>query len=330
MDEAEPRVIVLHGEDEFGISQHISGLVANSGEPALSSLNLIQLDGRRVSLEELSNAVATMPMFSAQKIVVVENVHTLMLDEIGKETVLRLLDHLPQETLVVLVEHQNLRHDQALIKWAKKKQGVEVTPFPLKRGKEMSNWILQRAKDLGGEISPDGAYNLAGLVGVDARMAEQELLKLLTYVDYKRTITSEDVAKLNSDESQVNIFYLVDALGNQDGKRAQGYLRTLLVDEDPRSIFGMILRQFRLILLTKEIVGERGGQGDVSSKLGVQDWIARKLIVQSRNFSMERIERIYARLMDMDASVKVGMYDDETGLEMFVAELTFQRGILFH
>ena len=193
----------------------------------------------------------------------------------------------------------------------------------------MKVWILERTRALGGGITPDAVDTLAGLVGVDARMAEQEILKLLTYVDYRRPISLEDVEKLNSGISQVNIFYLVDALGNQDGKKAQGYLRTLLSDEDARSIFGMILRQFRLLLLTQEIVSERGGEGDIARNLGLQEWVARKLIHQSRNFSAEKLKRIYGRLMEMDVSVKSGVYEDEVALETFVAELTFQRGFLF-
>lgn len=330
MDETKPRIIILHGENEFGISQHLSELISGSGEPSVTALNLIRLDGRKLSLEELSNAVATLPMFSVQKMVVVENINGLMINKSVEEKLLGLFSTLPQTTLLVLVEYQNLKNNTPLLKWAKKnKEEVIVRSYPMLRGKEMKVWILERTRALGGGITPDAVDTLAGLVGVDARMAEQEILKLLTYVDYRRPISLEDVEKLNSGMSQVNIFYLVDALGNQDEKKAQGYLRTLLSDEDARSIFGMILRQFRLLLLTQEIVSERGGEGDIARNLGLQEWVARKLIHQSRNFSAEKLKRIYGRLMEMDVSVKSGVYEDEVALETFVAELTFQRGFLF-
>ena len=45
---------------------------------------------------------------------------------------------------------------------------------------------------------------------------------------------------------------MVDAIGNRNGREALLRLHRLLEDEDPHPVFGMIVRQFRLIIQARE------------------------------------------------------------------------------
>jgi DNA polymerase-3 subunit delta len=153
-------------------------------------------------------------------------------------------------------------------------------------------------------------------------LADLEIHKLLAYVNYKRPVEPDDVELLTADVGQGNIFAMVDALGNQNGRLAQGMLHRLLEQQDPISIFGMVVRQFRLLLLTREILDGGENMGDIARLLKVPPFVADKLVSQARRFSAPVLEAIYHRLMEIDEAIKTGKVPGDLALDTLFAALT--------
>jgi DNA polymerase-3 subunit delta len=81
----------------------------------------------------------------------------------------------------------------------------------------------------------------------------------------------------------------------------------------------MIVRQFRLLLLTKDA---QANQLDPQKSLDVHPYVAGKIIAQARNFSQHDLEEIYHSLKEIDLASKTGKDNLEIALEGFVANLT--------
>ena len=122
--------------------------------------------------------------------------------------------------------------------------------------------------------------------------------------------------------ASVSVFDLVDAIGNQDGKRAQKLFHRLLDEKDAAEIFGMVIRQFRLLILAREVTDEHGSLQDVTEALGVHPYVAEKSYNQAKNFSMETLKAIYHRLLAIDEAAKTGGMILEDSLDIFIVELT--------
>jgi DNA polymerase-3 subunit delta len=180
------------------------------------------------------------------------------------------------------------------------------------------------AKKAGGQISPEAASLLSTLVDGDPRLAYQEIQKLLAYVNYSRTVEADDVQMLTADVGQGDIFVLVDALGNRDGRKALGMLHRLLEYQDYYSIFGMVVRQFRQLILAREILDEGGGKDELvrGLKLFSTPWLADRLIAQARRFMAHDLASIYRRLLEVDEAVKSSQMTGDLALETLVASLT--------
>ena len=326
-----PQIYLLHGEDEFGIAQFISDQVVEMGGTSVSDLNVSRLDGRYVNQEGLRRVLGTLPMFSARKLVVVEYVSSMASTPASKEALISQLDRVPDTTLLILVEYHPLKSDHWLVTWASRAaEKAIVRPFPLKKGPVMEKWIAGQVKKEAGKFSPGSVETLASLVGSDSRLAYQEIQKLITYVGRDRAVMPEDVLQLCGYLGQANIFALVDALGAQDGKRAQNQLHKLLKDDDPRRIFGMIVRQFRLLLLTKELLDSGSRLEDVVKELGLSGFVAEKIVAQARRYSLSRLELIYHRLLEWDEAIKSGLFEDEIMLDSIAIEFTTQWGKSSH
>jgi DNA polymerase-3 subunit delta len=159
------------------------------------------------------------------------------------------------------------------------------------------------------------------MTGEDTRQAAQEITKLLTYVNYAHAIGIEDVEAVSIVTASVDVFDLVDALGSQNGKLAQKLFHRLLEEKDAFEVFGMIVRQFRLLTLTRDVLDEGGTLPEVTDVLGVHPYVAEKSFKQARAFTMETLSAVYHRLLAMDEAAKTGGMPLDASLDMLIMEL---------
>jgi DNA polymerase-3 subunit delta len=321
-------VYVLHGEDEFSMAQEIGKLEAKVGDAATASLNTTRLDGRTLSFAELENAARAMPFLAERRVVVLYHPLAKMeKDPALQERFKALLDQVPESTALLLVEYTNLsdrkKKPHWLLEWAGQAgERAFVRSYLTPKGPRLQQWIQTQAKQAGGQFSPSAAAMLAGLVGEDTRLAHQEIQKLVAYANYSRAVEPEDVDAVTALSGQVNIFMLVDALGMGDGRKAMSALHQLLDAQDVQSIFGMIVRQFRLILLAKEVLEQGGTDSSAASALKLHPFVADKITAQARRFSLETLEAIYRRLLEIDKAIKTGQIEVDVALDSFVAGIT--------
>lgn len=346
MSEPSPVVYLLHGDDEYNIAQEVAKLEANLGDDALREANTTSLDGRSFNLDDLVSVVSPMPFIAKRRVVILTHPLARLESKEAKakffnkqkltkdrEKIIENFEKVPLTTALVLVEHKLLTSDWErkkgnlhwLERWAgSDRERVYVKAFPLGN---MEGWIQNRAAQEGGQFTYEAARRLAELVGADTRLADQEIRKLLDYADYKRPVEKEDVDLLTPDSSQADVFAMVDALGMRDGQKASLILQRLLEQQEHGFIFAMVVRQFRLLLLVREILDGGGGGDEIAAKLGflgLKKWMSRKLIPQARRFSLPVLEEIYHRLLNLDDDVKSGLIPVDLALQIFVSELTSQ------
>jgi DNA polymerase-3 subunit delta len=319
-----PSVLLFHGNDEFAISAALDGLEAALGDPSNAAMNLSRLDGRAgVDFETLNTAVNALPFLSPRRLVIFRHPTAAFSSADGRKKFLAFLEAVPPTTTLALVESEALRADAWLLKWAQRAgPRAEARAFSMPKRRDLPGWIVQEAKKQGGAIDPAAAAALAEMTGEDTRIAAQEIAKLLTYVNYARAIGVKDVEQVSVLSAQGSVFDLVDALGSGDGRKAQHTLRRLLEDQEPFELWGMIIRQFRLLLLAREILDGRGGPLEVQQALGLHEFVAGTIAVQARRFSMASLEKIYHRLLAIDEGAKTSQVPLDLALDTLIVELT--------
>lgn len=319
-----PRFYIFYGEDEFTRSETVADLRHRMGE--LGELNTISLDGRSVTLDELRRACETVPFLADRRLVIVTSLLTRLTH--GKERgfqegLLLLLQALPDTTRLVFVEDGDLPEDHPVLKFAAGRKEGFVRRFVPPSQEALPGWIQQRARRYGGEIGREAAARLAQIIGPgNLRLLDQEIVKLVTYAGPGRTITADDVAQLVPYVQQAVIFDLVDALGRREGREAALLLHRLLdAGENPMGILAMVVRQFRLIIMAKDLAGQGENAVSIARLLGIQPFVARKVVAQSNYFTMVQLERVYRYLLDLDLAIKSGSLTPEAALDLLVAGL---------
>ncbi|MBW8010152.1 MAG: DNA polymerase III subunit delta [Chloroflexi bacterium] len=319
-----PVVYILHGEDEFGIVQFVDKIKEKLGDASLAETNTTHLDGRALSLEELQATAYAIPFLTTRRLVIVNNPLNRLKTEPLQARFQRLIEGLPTSTALLLVMAKSLNERHWLVKWAKNNPKlVFIRPFPILKGGQLANWLRTHAAKQGGEITPQAASLLAETFNEDPRGVVQELEKLLTYVNYKRAVDVDDVDNLSAFASgQGDYFAMIDAIGRGDGRKALDMLKSLLDEQEPLALYFRLVSNFRMLLLTREILDDGGDEKTVAKTLEMHPYRAKKLSGQARNLSLAILEAIYRRLLVLDEQIKTGRIDASLALETLIATLT--------
>ena len=320
-----PNVYFLYGNDEFAITRRLKEFEADFPDPTSADMNTARLEARTMTENDLNTAVNAMPFLASRRLVLLSNPSGKYSKPNERKKFLEFVENAPETARLVLYETMEPRdaNKHWLTKWAEKSgQLVKAQAFMLPRQWEMAGWIVNETKDQGGEIDPPAAAKLAEMVGVNTRQAGQEIAKLLAYVNWERQIKVQDVEAVSIVTAQESVFDFVDALATGDSKSAQHLLHRLLENEDAFSLWGMVIRQFRLLLMAREVLDSRGGKDEVAQALGVHPFVAEKTTGQAHAFTLPVLERIYHKLLAIDEGVKIGQSTLELELDALVMELT--------
>jgi DNA polymerase III subunit delta len=173
------------------------------------------------------------------------------------------------------------------------------------------------------DLPEDVAEALANRCSGDKMRLLQETEKLALYVG-DGTATCHDVAALCPPDVQSNIFAFVDSLAAGERDRALALLEDLIATGEPalRLTF-MIRRQFQLAARARALLDRGTPQKELSSRLKVPPFVARKLEEQGRKLDEEDLERALTQIQDLEGGLKGGSdLSDELQVEMTVLSLS--------
>lgn len=319
---------IFHGDDDLRIDEEVGAMVAKMKEQPNGDLNMAEFDGTSASVPEMLGAALAYPFLADKRLVVVKGMLSWITrkgaGETGKnavEALLSALPQLPEWTRLIFVERGKLSDSNKILKLAQTDPNGYEKAFSTP--KDSTGWIVQRAKDLyGAKIEGAAASALASVTVGDLRRADNELLKLVSYVGTERPISEADVTLLTPYVAEANMFEMVDALAEGKGKVAVALVHRLLEqDADVFGLYGMIIRQFRLLLLAKEHLSSGGSPKEIASAIGVHPYVAEKLTKQTRSFTVEQLEKVYRTLHDYDFKMKTGQIEPLLALDLLIAGL---------
>lgn len=338
MPEEKPIVYILRGDDRQAIKSQITTFMSSLGGADMAEMNTTRLDGKSATLNDLRASALALPFLTERRLVVVDDAlqpYSGRGKQQAQQDFLALLDALPASTALVLVvpdtpkyNHyagwgwETLKDTHWLIKWVKTvgKRAILID-CGLPTEEKMPIWIQNKAVELGGEFTSEAALLLRDFIGNDTQQALQEINKLVTFVGLSRPVDGKDVALLTVRDHQSDIFALVDAIGNRDGQSALETLRILLDETDFIPLFGMVIRQFRLLIQARELLDLGGTEGQLVKTLSLHPFVAKKISAQARKFDTPTLEGIYHHLLEIDLGEKTGTMPGEVALDLLIARL---------
>jgi DNA polymerase-3 subunit delta len=299
-------VYLFYGQDEFTLERTLSRIKEEFIPGSSRDFNLEICYGGDENADpyDIINRAETMPFLAGRRLVIVRRTEKFTTDQLEK--FLPYLEDPVESTCLIFIASKT---DFRIIFYKRIKDMGLAVNFTEMKGRQVVPWIRQRARELGINISEDACIHLQEIVGDRPIDLYNELIKLqLRYGD--RKIGEEEVKEMAIYGRTYTIFNLLDHLSIKDIGGSLLALKSFLEEEDkrlgPLRLTGMLNKQICLLLQTKAILENGGRSKDLVKKLGVQSFVAEKLVKQSAHWSTDDLEKGIALLHRADRLFKSG------------------------
>ncbi len=308
------RAYLLFGSERYLINQYKDKLRAAIVDESTELMNLNIYDGENTNVNDIISSADTAPFFSDHRLLLISD--TGLFKDGRKNDSARLAEVIKDsgEGTVFLFYNENTDKRNVLYK-AVKKYGYCCELNELKE-KDAVSYMTEYSK---GRLKGGTAAYFVRNIGLSLEKLTKEYEKLIDYAgdeDIKKEHI--DIACSRSDE--INIYDMVDAIGNKNTEKALDiYNNMLFAKNQPIAIMGMISRQFRLILRCKYLqMSKKYNHRQAAAELKLNEYVAMKCCAQSKNFKLSTLMSAIEDCAKYDSDFRKGLIDPELGVELII------------
>ena len=328
-------IYLLYGKDTFRSRRALDSIRDRLKTPdGLLDSNTVVLDGARITPLELLQHVTVIPFLAPARLVIVEGLLSALGSlragrvrnkaddplELWRRAADQLADRsvMPETTTLVLLEGELDRKNPAFTIFAPIAQTTEYQPI---KERDLAAWVRDELKGRDLQMSAGAVNILVQSVGADLWAMYNELNKLETYAAGE-PVDEATVAETVAQARETKLWDLTDAILAGNERAALGALARLLLEGEAAPLLSsMIARQYRQLAVAKELRERRATEGEIGRAAGVPEWKVGKVVALAGQYAWSDLKRAYALLLDADLSVKRGLQDDESALQLLVHEL---------
>ena len=315
---------LLHGPCEFLLERVLEKLHAHFASDAAAGLNRQVVYGDEADPGAILDSARSLPFFSSAKLIVVRR--TEAFSAAGLELFLPYLDRPLESTCLVFVA---ARADFRRKFYARLRELGASVFFREPAERQLLPWIQRLAGDLGLRIDGEAAAHLIQLKGDRLHDLYAELEKLALRHG-AGPVGVEEVRELAIFSRSYSIFELTDEVGARNcGPALEALNRFLEAEgrEGPLRVMGMLNRQVRLLWQAREMAAGGAQPAEIARSLRLPVPLGRKLLEQSRKWSVPRLEGMVESLWEADRLLKTGS-PESLVLENVVVRACGQEGLI--
>jgi DNA polymerase-3 subunit delta len=322
-------IIFLYGEDTYRSSQKLTEIQDKfKKEVDPSGLNLTVLNGAGLKFEDFNQQVKASPFLARKRMVVIKNVISDNKSKNIQKEIVELLDqeskNPDQDNIIVFWENSDYSKSKAKhALWERLKKEKFAQEFKPLTPRELNSWLEQAVKERQAKIEKTALSLLAASVGNDLWQMNNELEKLTNYRQDK-IITVNDIETMVKAKYDDDIFKFIDALSNNNKKQAVKLLSDQLNSgAEEMYLLAMFIRQFRILLLTKDLQQTQPTitKDKIAKELQIHPFVAQKALYQARNFTLEHLKNIYQMLLNIDLQIKTTSTKPKLLFDLFIAQI---------
>ncbi len=320
---------IFLGPDEFTKKQRIQALAEQQKAEAVF---LIQPEG--LPMGELLGQ----DLFAAKKIFIMQEAIKL----IDGQNLGQLVNSMNQ---IILIE-EKIDKRSTFNKSLFANKAITIKDFALPHGQDLNKWIINRVKELGGEIANTGAEALAVNLGRDQAKetkfggkvvevqeiytlfdADNEILKLLAYSNGAE-ISPQMVMDLVPAQKEADVFSLTNAIGENNRPRAYELMEIFLQAENAADEKGKIIQlnallceQFRNVAMVQDFSGNGIPESQILEKTG---WKSGRLFVMKKlagKFAPKKVLDVLNKLSLLDEELKTSSTPPRVLLDLIFSQL---------
>lgn len=316
-------LMLLHGPDTYRSLQRLHILEAGFRKKYdRQGLNIVHLDGEKLTAGELRREVTTVGFLSKKRMVVIRRLVGSKHDLTIQEDLWRIIaEHVKDAEVVMVLWEEELPAGKSAGPLHRNvlRRATEET-FPLLEPGALRTWVVKEVQLRRGKIHPVAVHFLAGLTGNNLWQLSNEIAKLAGYAG-ARQISEEDVRLFVRGAFDADIFRLTDAIADRKTGEAAALVDThLAAGEPPLYLLSMVARQVRILLEVQSIGADRQ-PSEIAKILSLHPYVVRKAIPAARKFTELELRDLVEHLAALDVTLKTSAVDPRLLFARLVARL---------
>lgn len=324
---------LLFGQETYFVSSCVEKIIQQAVSSGFESFNLQRLNGEKLSMNDLEDAVSTLPMMAERKCVVVKD---LDIDKLKKDEYEKLEELItnPVDTTVLVLYTTGLGYDIKKSAKLKKlsgfieKNGV-VCDFALKDKPTLKRALVDRAKKAGVELDMPVADILIDRCSQSYAVLQNEVDKLISYVssreaDY-REITKADIDACCIASIDSTAFDLAKAILNRKYDRAFVLLDELFYQRmEALSILGALNMCFIDLYRAKSALNAGRSADQVLTDFAYpknRSFAVKNAFRDVQGYSTQALHTCLDALMEADYQLKSSKLEDRLIMETMIGKM---------
>jgi DNA polymerase-3 subunit delta len=279
------------------------------------------------SVEDILNALQTLPFFNGKRVIIVKDVQKMKAGDAERFTgylsniidtsclIFLYLSNYKKETIVKRKEFINecIASKNCICVDCRKQYEKEVKEF-------IKNEFSQKGKF----ISNDLIVEIIEKNGTDLLSISNEIEKLLLFNGKnEKNITKEDLAVISGYSRETNIYTLSSSIESKDLKKAIFILEKLLSEgEEPVMILSAISSAVRRMLNAKSMIDEQGmSDAQAAAVLKIHNFYSGAFFTNLQKYNIKTLKKSLETILKADMSIKTGSGDAASALEKVVLSI---------
>jgi len=315
---------IFHGEEKYLLEHYLGQLRAKLVDPAMEQFNSIVLEGKDLSMDDLSDAVESLPMFSEHKLVVVRDFDIYKADESKRNLLESLIADIPDSTCLVFVydllefkADARMKIHKAIVKTGR------IVEFPKQETGDLVAWLKRRFRALGKYIDSSEAEYMLFICGKLMQPLALEVEKVAAYAKSER-IGRSDIDAVCSPVLDAVMYKMTDAVIEQRYGDAIKVLRDLVaMKNEPIALLAALGKQLRTLLYTCVAIEKGGAETFLRQEMGITyPFIIQKTIANAGKLTFAWCSKAVRMCAECDYRMKTTGEDKGQLLEFLILRLS--------
>lgn len=315
------QVYLFYGEENYLKKQYRDKLT-NALNPDQDTMNFSHFEGKGIDVKEVISLGETMPFFAERRIILLENTGFFkgQCPELAEY-----MSSLPEYLCMIFVEEEI---DKRSKMYKAVKQAGRIVEFAVQDERILMRWVLGIMKREGRQITQRDMELFLSRTGTDMSNIEKELEKLICYTMGREVITTQDIEAVCTTRITNRIFAMVQAVADQNQKRAlELYYDLLSLKEPPMRILFLLARQFNLLLQVKELQNLGFSGKDIAAKTGLQTFVLKNYTRCTGRYSVQQLRQAVEDFTQAEEDVKTGKLQDVLSVELLIVKYSAMEKI---
>lgn len=319
--------ILIHGEENY-FKRLVKEFYQKKlfGGPNNDSINYLQ---EGFSYEQLEELVVSYPFFSGSTLIIIDSTKIFQAEKSVEENetaqnkkkskvkvktlnmtdkIIRLLDNLPEHIYIVW-QAQKVDKRSRLYKAINKNH--LVVESSLYKSYQATPFLMEEAKARGVSWGKEALdlllFYLSGSEFIYLELLEKEFDKLTLYIGDRRVWEKQDIEIIFADLPNVSVWSMLEAISEKNTGYALELLKNVFAaGNDIMLLTALLSSHIKKIWRTKILLAENHSLASIATELKIPPSITKKIINQSKTFSLEILKETLFALADLNLRIRTG------------------------